>query len=170
MDGIGRADAFLVKLDNLGTSLEYGTYLGESQGDGAYDIEFCHDGTVFLLGGTYSDDLPTHQGAFCCTWMGKQDLFVMRLDGSLKNLLNCTYLGGTSYDGTIVFGDSVSYLGIDLSIGTNGVLCIGGLTNSTDFQSPVGPSVQHQKTWITRVKVSYPNWTPTSPPCYVRHS
>jgi hypothetical protein len=99
----GSRDAFIVKLDPTGTSIEFSTYFGGAGSETAWDIGLVPDGTsgatnALVAGSTSSTDLPTTAGAFQPAYGGgSSDGFVARFD-EWGGLTYATYLGGSEYD------------------------------------------------------------------------
>jgi len=92
----GNADAFVAKLDPIGTALVYSTYLGGSGFDGATGIAVDSAGSAYVTGGTGSPDFPTVnpvQG----TRVGNSDGFVAKLNAPGTALVYATYLGIGSF-------------------------------------------------------------------------
>jgi hypothetical protein len=81
--------------------LEYSTYLGGSNIDGANAIAVAQDKTAFVAGGTFSTDFPTahplqpnHGGPDDFS----RDAFVAKLSADGSTVLYATYLGGENED------------------------------------------------------------------------
>ena len=91
----GASDAFISKLNASG-ALVYSTYLGGTGGDSANAIAVDSSGNAYVVGQTFSSDLPV-TGAFQATYGGDYDAFAARLSppGALVWL---SYLGGNSSD------------------------------------------------------------------------
>ncbi len=130
----GKKDAFVAKLNPLGTALVYSTLLGGLQDDEALGLAVGSAGSAYVTGRTFSDDFPTTIGAFdpdCgtdgqCDGLGvRTDAFVTRVDtetdGALS-LIYSTYLGGKGNDA-----------GFGIALGAPGNAYITGLTRSDDF-------------------------------------
>jgi hypothetical protein len=71
-------DAFVTKLNAVGSALEYSTFLGGTSGDGDYGIA-VRGSRAYVTGGTASSDYPTTRGAFDRTFNGIEDAFVTKL-------------------------------------------------------------------------------------------
>lgn len=106
-DWIGNTlDAFVAKVAPDGGSLVYSTYLGGTTGKpgtGAYfgadygvDITVDDDGSVIVLGDTFSEDLR-HECAFQTSLGNTQDIFIAVLDAEGDGLHYLTYLGGATH-------------------------------------------------------------------------
>ncbi|HEU5012968.1 MAG TPA: Calx-beta domain-containing protein [Roseiflexaceae bacterium] len=111
----GLSDAFVARLNAAGTAFDYGTYLGGSGGDTAYDIALASNDVV-VVGSTTSDNFPklapqTRQG---------QDAFVTRLNTTTSTLVYSTYLGGSGTETARAVG-----------LQNDGVAVVAGQTSST---------------------------------------
>jgi hypothetical protein len=124
----GAGDAFVTKLNALGTGLVYSTYLGGSSGENGFGIALDGAGSTDVTGNTDSTDFPTTAGAFDTTLGGSEDVFVTKLDASGSGpLVYSTYLGGSSSDeGRAIAVDGVGNAGVT------------GVTDSTDFPTTAG--------------------------------
>lgn len=128
--GQGTYDVFVTKLNSLGDSLEYSTYLGGTNSDGGVDIAIDDGGFVYVTGLTLSDDFPTQnpfQGSYHGT--GYYDVFVTKLSRNGDTLVYSTYLGGSDTD-----------VGTGVAVDGLGRAYVSGWTSSWDF--PVLNSLQ----------------------------
>lgn len=127
----GDWDLFIVKLGNLGSDLQYSTFLGGSQDDGAWDsgpyvslnLTIDEYGAAYVTGATTSSNFPTTLEAFDTTFNGEFDVFVAKLDITGSDLSYSSFLGGSEGD----FGS------FGIAIDSNGVVYITGITYSSDF-------------------------------------
>ena len=94
-------DAFVTKLNALGTELIYSTFVGGGLGDCEFACTMTTDqaGNVYLSGNTSSFDFPTTPGAFDETFNGGYvegccDAFVVKLNAEGSALAYGTFLGG----------------------------------------------------------------------------
>ncbi len=96
------ADVWIGKLSADGSTLEWGTYLGGTKTEKPADIALAPDGTVVVLGQTFSADFPTTSGAWQTVLSQgastKSDVFVARLSASGSALVWSTYYGGADSD------------------------------------------------------------------------
>jgi len=109
--GCGFGDAFVSKLNSLGSALIYSTYLGGSGLDFGRGIAVDQAGNAYVTGGTLSDNFPTTPGAvqgFCGDpGCGFGDAFIAKINPAGSALIYSTYLGGSGYEiGTAVAADS----------------------------------------------------------------
>ena len=96
----GSQDVFVTKLDALGSSLVYSTFLGGSGNEqgGERSITVDGSGNAYVTGSTSSTDFPT-QNAFQASYGGGVfDVFVSKLNASGSALTYSTYLGGSDWD------------------------------------------------------------------------
>ncbi len=124
-------DAFVVKLNPVGSGLAYATFLGgsrEGYGDYGYGIAVDGAGSAYVTGITGSSDFPTTPGAFDLSFNGEDwDAFVVKLNPAGSGLAYATFLGGNSYNlcrGIAVDGAGSAY--------------VAGETNSSDFPTTPG--------------------------------
>jgi hypothetical protein len=124
----GATDAFIAKLNPLGTALVYSTYFGGSNLDYATAIAVDASGNAFVAGYTASADLPVAapvQG----TLAGRYDAFVLELNPAGSVLDFATFFGGSGLD-------SANGIALDAA----GNVYFAGQTFSADF--PVAGGVQ----------------------------
>ena len=129
--GAPGADGFLSILSGDGSQLLYSTYLGGSNGDGAWGLDVDANGIAAIAGQTFSTDFPT-VGAFDTTCgtdgtcnTDQSDAFVARINPAVAGaagLVYSTYLGGSGSDQA--YGVAYDSLGR---------LHVAGRTPSTDF-------------------------------------
>lgn len=119
----GDTDAFVTKLNALGSSLIYSTYLGGSGGDGGNGITIDTSGNAYITGETQSNDFPTASALFQNhSPGGAVDAFITKLNSSGSSLVYSTYLGGNGED----FGNAIA-------LDTSGNTYITGKTTSANF-------------------------------------
>jgi hypothetical protein len=123
----GYVDAFVAKLNPLGSGLEYATFIGGSKGENANSIALDASANMYIVGYTMSSDFPVTSGAFDVTYNdGQQDVFVAKLN-STGELAYATFLGGSGCD----FVTSVT-------VDSFGNAYVTGNTDSADFQVTPG--------------------------------
>ncbi len=131
-----RGDVFVAKIDTGKSglaSLIYSTYLGGSNDEfPGENIAVDLAGNAYVTGGTDSADFPV--GNSCQgTLGGAEDAFVVKLIPDLsvqppsKQLVYCTYLGGTGYDS-----------GVGIARDSSARVYVVGSTFSTNFPTTPG--------------------------------
>jgi hypothetical protein len=133
------ASAFISKLDSVGATLVYSSYLGGGTGDTAA-LSVALDGSknAYIAGVTNAMDFPATAGvvqhAFAggtCTLSNKSipcpDAFAAKITAN-GSLSYATFLGGSGVD-----------IGAGIAVDSSGNAYVAGLTNSTNFPtaSPV---------------------------------
>ena len=96
--GGGPFDAFVTKLNPLGSGLVYSTYLGGSGDDEGGGPALDTIGNAYVTGITNSTDFPTTVGVFQPAIAGDYDAFVTKLNPTGTALVYSTYLGGNDFD------------------------------------------------------------------------
>ena len=95
----GGMDGCVFKMDNNLSRIIWSTVLGGSEDDAAYSIAFDQGDSVYISGGTMSDNFPIVPGAFqTLNAGGRCDGFVAKVDPSGRQLLHSTYWGSSAYD------------------------------------------------------------------------
>lgn len=122
----GKTDGFVVRLNSTGSTLEYSTFLGGSDSDGATRLTLNAAGDIYVTGYTGSVDFPVSQNAVQPTFKGDYDAFAVKIAGVGGSVVFSTYIGGRD-------GDSGSGIQVD----SEQNVYVGGSTDSGDF--PVGP-------------------------------
>jgi hypothetical protein len=131
-NGQGHYTGLVAKLSADGADLLYASYFGPTFApDNLFTTEIREspDGSVLLFGDIRLDGLPMTAGSFQPAKKSipfSADLFVARLDRSLKTILKATYLGGTGPDIPQV-----------MELDGAGRVYVGGQTKTADF--PVTP-------------------------------
>lgn len=103
-------DAWIGKLSPDGTALLWGTFLGGSSptiSDDPVGLGVDHDGTVVVMGNTWSSDFPTTPGVIqtqhASAALSKPDLFITRLTADGSALVWSTFYGGANTDAAKAF-------------------------------------------------------------------
>lgn len=121
----GSYDGYVVRLTPSG-GLDYGSFLGGSGGDAAWDVDVDTSLGYLTIVGNTSGDFPVTGDAFQSVLGGGDDAFVIILHPVIPNTLTySTYVGGT--------GDDEAW-SVDFSSGKSHVV---GVTDSIDL--PVTP-------------------------------
>jgi len=90
-------DAFVTKIEPLGPSIVWSSFLGGTSSDYGYAIAVDSTGSPCVVGYTFSTDFPL-EGAFDTSIGGGLDGFAAKVDASGAILEWSTYLGGRSSD------------------------------------------------------------------------
>jgi hypothetical protein len=93
----GGSDAFVVKLNPMGNTLDYATFLGGEYSDIGFDIVLDSSRYVYLAGHTESPKFPVTVDVYDNTYNGDQDVFVVKLNTTGSALDFATFLGGGVY-------------------------------------------------------------------------
>ena len=117
----GGTDAFLVKLDSVGSAI-YSTYLGGSGTDNGIGVAVDAEGQALLCGDTASTDFPIVSALQPALAGGRSDAFIAKLNATGSALVYSTYLGGSDYDGAM-----------SIAIDAAGTAYVTGGTTSTNF-------------------------------------
>jgi hypothetical protein len=126
----GPTDAFVTKLNSVGSGLIYSTYIGGSDNDVGLGVALDTLGNAYVTGATISTNFPTTPGAFQTIFGGgADDAFVTKVNPSGTGLIYSTYLGGSGDDS----GDSIA-------LDASGNAYVAGATNSANF--PTANAVQ----------------------------
>jgi hypothetical protein len=117
----GTSDAFVTKINAVGSALVYSTYLGGSGTDQGQGIVVDGAGNAYITGQTASTNFPT-SNALQLSNAGSADAFVTKLNAAGSALVYSTYLGGSNTD-----------VGYGIAVDSMGNANITGFTSSTNF-------------------------------------
>jgi uncharacterized repeat protein (TIGR03803 family) len=121
-------NAFITKLNAIGSALVYSTYLGGSGGEAGSAIAIDGSGNAYVVGETLSSDFPTTPGALQTTGAGDIG-FVSKLNASGSALLYSTYLGGSP---------SCYVRGFGAAVNSSGNAYVAGYTCNRNFPTTPG--------------------------------
>ncbi len=122
-------DVFVARLNKDLTQILQSTYLGGSKNDYPYALAIHpKTGEVYVAGETKSENFPKTTGGAQEGKAGYSDVFVARLNKELTQILQSTYLGGSSWD-------SAKALAIHPKTGE---VYVAGVTVSEDFPKTTG--------------------------------
>ncbi len=127
----GSRDAFVSKLNSVGSFLFYSTYLGGADDDTGNGIALDEDNNAYVVGKTASASFPL-SNALQSTYGGNGDGFISKLSKEGNALVYSTFLGGDQ-------DDAVSHIALD-PVGNAYVI---GETNSPTF--PTVKAVQNAR-------------------------
>lgn len=122
----GEDDAFVLKLNAIGSNLLYSTLIGGTARDEITGIALANDGRLIAVGNTMSSNFPVSSDAFDpnfnggSSYLGDSFLFVLDDNGSSREY--ATYLGGENDDGSS-----------DVAIGPFDTVYLAGTTSSTNL-------------------------------------
>jgi Beta-propeller repeat len=74
----GNSDAYVAKLNATFTGIDYATFLGGTDSEGAFDLAVDPAGNIYFTGRTFSADFPVTAGAFDRVYSG--DSFILGSD------------------------------------------------------------------------------------------
>ncbi|MEZ2232093.1 SBBP repeat-containing protein [Microcoleus sp.] len=117
----GGIDAFIAKVNPIGSDLVYSTYFGGSGREDAQAIAIDNNGNAYITGITYSTDLPGKDLGFQNALLGSYDGFVAKFDANGARAYS-TYLGGSGNE-----------IGHDIAVDSSGNAYVLGRTTSTEF-------------------------------------
>jgi len=123
----GGGDAFVVKLDDSGSALQYAIFLGGSEYDEAFAVKVDGCGCAYVVGTTHSSDFPT-KNAVQGSHGGGGDIFIVKVNASGTDLEYGTFLGGSDND-----------YGFDLALDQSYNAYVTGWTQSSDFPKSQNP-------------------------------
>jgi hypothetical protein len=122
----GSNDAFVTKLNAMGSALRYSTFLGGTSEDAGLGIAVDESGRAYVTGVTVSADYPTTQGAFDTSYNGGFDVIVTKLNASGSKLAYSTFLGTGNEVGNGIAVDEMARA------------YVTGFTDSVDYPTTSG--------------------------------
>jgi len=126
----GSSDIFVTKLNDNLSEIVASTFLGGESTERPEFLVTDNSGNIYLTGSTYSSDFPITSSAYDNSLNGGRDAILTVLDNDLENLLYSTFLGGSEHEA-----------GNSIFIDPDGVVYLGGSTNSEDFPVTGSPFV-----------------------------
>lgn len=151
----GNSDAFITKINPLGTQLIYSTYLGGSKPDDGRGIAVDEDGNAYVTGATGSNtNFPITSNAFQKVYGngnpdgGSSDAYVFKLNVDGSAPVYSSYLGG----GKTVKSDGADW-GNAIAVDARGNAYVTGATNALDFPKKLALQVRIEKfdAFVTKV-------------------
>jgi hypothetical protein len=127
MNGIG-GDAYITKLNALGSGLVFSTFLGGSGTEDGFGIALDASENIYVSGWTTSTDYPVVSGATQPAYGGGgTDVFFTEMNSTGTGLVYSTYLGGSDHD-----------TGAGIALDGIGGVYVTGETTSADFPTTSG--------------------------------
>jgi len=81
------------------STLTWSTYLGGTNADAAYSLQFDEIGNVLITGGTASNNFPTTLGVLQPTYQGgATDGWITKLNNTATTIIASTFIGTNAYD------------------------------------------------------------------------
>jgi len=118
----GEGDVFVLKIDTIGSSLLYSTFLGGSPYKNVYGIAVDKFGCAYITGYTTSSDFPTTHKCWDSTFNGLYNVFITKINETGSDLVYSTYLGGTGTN-----------YGFAITTDEQGNAIVVGSTDASDF-------------------------------------
>jgi hypothetical protein len=122
----GGTDAFVLKLNSVGTGLSYSTYLGGDLDEEGYGVAVDTSGNTYAAGVTDSANFPTNAG-FQTTKSAGSDAFISKLNFNGTVLSHSTFIGGDGLD-----------WGFAVTTDAGGNAYVAGVTGSSNFPTTSG--------------------------------
>src|SRR5439155_17753951 len=150
-------DAFVTKIDPMGSSLVYSTFLGGSRYDAARAIAVDAAGQAHVIGATMSADFPVVRPVRRLFGGGGWDAFVTKLSSDGGSFVYSTFLGGSGYDD-----------GGGIAVEGGGDATVTGRTGSYDFPTVGGVQWSfaggEEDAFVTKIVEDGPRPEPTPAP------
>ena len=122
----GNIDAFVMKINSAGNTVNWATYYGGGDSDFGARIALDQSGNVIVVGTTASTNFPITGNAHQSTKSNNQDAFVVKLNGNGVPIWS-TYFGGNGTD-----------QGKGISTDAAGNIFIAGQTASSNLAGTAG--------------------------------
>ncbi|MFA8451827.1 MAG: SBBP repeat-containing protein [Bacteroidales bacterium] len=122
----GENDIFILKLDSLGTGLEYSTLIGGDGEDNVASICINDAGNAFVCGVTQSTDFTISNEGYQTEIAGFSDGYILKLNKDGSKILYSTYIGGSGKD-------EANSIVVD----ENGIAYVVGETSSLNFPTNI---------------------------------
>ncbi len=95
----GVQDGCAFKLSSDFSTLTWSTYIGGSSADACYSLDLANDGTLYVAGGTMSNNFPTTSGTLHSSYLGgNYDGFITRINAGGTQFLQSTFIGTAGDD------------------------------------------------------------------------
>ena len=107
---LGGQDVCVFKMSQDLSTMIWSTYFGGSSNDAGYSMFLASDKSIYLCGGTTSNDLPVTSNAYQTAYADSAtvaDGFVAHISSNGNSLSHSTYIGKSGYDQTyLIKGDN----------------------------------------------------------------
>jgi Domain of unknown function (DUF4347)/Bacterial Ig domain/Beta-propeller repeat/Bacterial cadherin-like domain len=127
----GGTDAFVARLNSTGTAFTYGSYLGGSGGDIAYNVALDGAGKIYVTGETASANFATTPGALQTVRAGGTEAFLTIIDPNASGSASLVY-------STFLGGSKTKEAGLGVGVDAGGRVYVSGQTDSGDFPVTAG--------------------------------
>jgi hypothetical protein len=128
------SDGFVVRLSDDLAAILGGTYIGGSSPEYVRDqVVVPGASAIYVIGSTFSLAVPGIDGASADSATNGHDMFLVKFDVDLTEILGGTFLGGIDLD----WGHALT---LDPGQGGASPVFAGGMTRSTDFPAISGAS------------------------------
>lgn len=94
----GMQDGCVFKMDGNLSSLIWSSYLGGTNDDAAYSLQFDEQLNVVITGGTESPNFPVTVGAFQTMYQNFIDGWITKIDNNASSIIASTFVGTPDYD------------------------------------------------------------------------
>ncbi len=151
-------DIYLAKINNTGTNLIFGTYLGGGGTESPAAVKVDASGNQIVLGITNSDRYPTTSGAYDRTFGGLTDMILAKFNSTGTALMYSTFIGESGSD--IATGLALDEMGTAYLVGTtsNGYF---PYTNGDTGDGPVAVRINAEGTALTfAARIQGPAYSP----------
>jgi hypothetical protein len=127
----GNNDAFVTKLNAMGSALVYSSFLGGFNDDMGEGIAVDAAGNAYVGGTTRSNGFPTVAGSYDVNFNGNRDAFVTKVNPAGNAMVYSTFLGGNDRD-----------FARDIAVATTGAIAgqayLVGYSRSANYPVTVG--------------------------------
>lgn len=125
---LGSSEIGASKISPDGATLQYSTFIGGNQGEGANSVAVDQAGNAYITGQNFGGDFPVTSGAYDTTFNGSNDVIVTVLNPAATGYLFSTYLGGG--------GNDTAY---DIALDPSGNVYVTGSTTNNATPLPTTP-------------------------------
>jgi hypothetical protein len=115
-------ESYLIKINQGGSTLNFSTYLGGSQGEKGWGLTIDEQGSIYVCGRTNSTDFPI-KNAIQDTKKEGWDMYIAKISSNGDRIIFSTYLGGNGYE------EEANRITVD----DQGCAYFTGYTTSSDF-------------------------------------